>query len=73
MVCLRCDPGPRRGLDKGENGREKHLIIFVHISFYSNGNENGKVRNEIWSVKSALSKMDKSKQKYLGIDRQTVI
>jgi hypothetical protein len=56
-----------------ENRRENSLNIFIRISFYSVGNENGKVRNGIQSVKSGSSKMDKSEQKYIGIDRQTVI
>jgi hypothetical protein len=55
------------------NGQENSLIIFARISFYSIGNGNGKVRNRIRSVKSGPSKTDKSKQKCLGIDRQTVI
>jgi hypothetical protein len=66
---------------KGENCRENPLTIFVHIRFYPVGNgnrkvignENGKVRNRIRSVKFGPSKMDKSEQKCLGIDRQTVI
>jgi hypothetical protein len=52
---------------------ENPLTIFARISFYLVGNENGKVRNGIWSVKSGPSKTDKSKQKYIGIDRQMVI
>jgi hypothetical protein len=55
------------------NGRENPLTIFARISFYSIGNGNGKVRNGIRSVKSGPSKTDKTKQKCLGIDRQTVI
>jgi hypothetical protein len=55
------------------NGQENPLIIFARISFYLIGNRNGKVRNRIRSVKSGPSKTDKSKQKCLGIDRQTVI
>jgi hypothetical protein len=58
---------------KGENGREKPLTIFTRISFYSVGNENGKIRNGTWSTKSGPSKTDKSEQKCLGINRQTVI
>jgi hypothetical protein len=58
---------------KGENGRENSLTIFTRISFYSVGNRNGKVRNGIRPAKSGPSKMDKSEQKCLGIDRQTVI
>jgi hypothetical protein len=54
---------------KGENGWENSLTIFAHISFYPVGNENGKVRNRIRSVKSGPSKMDKSEQKCLSIDR----
>jgi hypothetical protein len=49
------------------NGRENHLTIFARISFYSVGNGSGKVRNEIRSVKSGPSKMDKSEQKCVGI------
>jgi hypothetical protein len=41
------------------NGWEKPLTIFAHISFYSVGNGNGKVRNGIRSVKSGPSKIDK--------------
>jgi hypothetical protein len=58
---------------KGENGREKSLTIFTRMSFYSVGNEIGKVKNKIRSAKSGPSKMDKFEQKCLGIDRQTVI
>jgi hypothetical protein len=49
------------------------LSIFTYISFYSLGNENRKVKNGILSVKFDPSKTDKSEQKYLDIDRQTVI
>jgi hypothetical protein len=56
-----------------ENVRENSLTIFDRIRFYSVGNGNGKVRNEIRSVKFGPSKTDKSEQKYLGIDRQTII
>jgi hypothetical protein len=55
------------------NGRENPLSIFTHISFYSVDNRNGKVRNGIQSIKSGLSKSDKSEQKCLGIDQQMVI
>jgi hypothetical protein len=55
------------------NGQEKPLTIFTRISFYLTGNKNGKVRNGIRLTKSGLSKTDKSEQKCLGIDRQTVI
>jgi hypothetical protein len=55
------------------NGQENPLAIFTRISFYSVGNGNGKVRNGIRSAKSGPSKTDKSEQKCLGIDRQTVI
>jgi hypothetical protein len=55
------------------NDRENALTIFARISFYSVGNENGKVRNGIRSVKSGPSKTDKSEQKCFGIDRQMVI
>jgi hypothetical protein len=56
-----------------KNGRKKPLTIFARTSFYSVGDGNRKVRNEIRSVKSGPSKTDKSEQKCLGIDRQTVI
>jgi hypothetical protein len=62
-----------RGGHKGENGKKNPLTIFTHISFYLIGNSNRKVRNGIRSVKSGASKTDKSEQKCLGIDRQTVI
>jgi hypothetical protein len=58
---------------KGENGQENSLTIFARISFYSVGNENGKVRNRIRSVKFGPSKTDKSEPKCPSIDRQTVI
>jgi hypothetical protein len=60
-------------LAKGENGQENSLTIFARISFYLVSNENGKVRNEIRTVKFGPSKMDKSEQKCIGIDRQMVI
>jgi hypothetical protein len=58
---------------KSENGRENPLTIFARISFYSVGNGNEKVTNGIRLVKFGPLKTDKSEQKYLGIDRQTVI
>jgi hypothetical protein len=72
LLVFRLDLELIRG-GKGENGWENALIIFAHISCYSVGNGNGKVRNRIWSVKSGPSKTDKSEQKYLSIDRQMVI
>jgi hypothetical protein len=86
-TCLPCcSSGPQQGLllccvahlqlrvKIAGNRPEYFLTIFACISFYSVGNENGKVRNGgIRSVKYSPSKTDKSEQKCLGIDRQTVI
>jgi hypothetical protein len=58
---------------KGESGRKNSVIIFIYISFYSISNRNEKVENGTWSAKFGQSKMDKSKQKCLAIDRQMVI
>jgi hypothetical protein len=69
-ACKRTDVD---GLAKGENGQKNPLTIFTCISFYSVGNRIRKVRNGIWSAKSGLSKTDKSEQKCLSIDQQTVI
>jgi hypothetical protein len=63
----------RECITKGENGW-KNLSLFSLVYFFIwsvTGNE--KIKNGIQPVKSGLSKTDKSKQKCLGIDRQTVI
>jgi hypothetical protein len=55
-----------------ENGQKKHLIIFTHLIFFQSITKQ-KVENRMRLAKSGPSKMDKSEEKYSGIDRQTVI